>query len=156
MNGVGVAIVFLSFGTLCFAFVIGGNLYEQVVCVPKWRAPGGLRAWRTFTGERHAGYFFLPTAAIALVCLATGTALGWRQSAARDPYALVATLSVFAALLFTRLYFIPRNRLLFMPATAIDDAQREGTLMNQWATANYVRVAISLVALASALMALRR
>jgi uncharacterized membrane protein len=149
-----IATMCFACGTFAFAFLIGGNLYEQVVCVPRWRSPDGLRAGRSFTGKRHAGYFFLPLGAMALVALATGTALGWREGASNS-YALGATLAVLTALLFTRAFFIPRNRLLFMVDTATRDDANATSLMKQWVAANYVRVAISLVALASAFLTLR-
>ena len=150
-----IAIVLLALGAVCIALVLGGNIYEQIVCVPQWRSPRGLEYWRSI-GERHPGYFFLTFAPASLVCLAAGTAVGWRSSPMRNPYALYATLAVLAALIFTRVFFLPRNRLLFFPATATPDMALAGVLLEQWIVGNYVRVAVTLSGLASALVALRR
>src|SRR5882724_11148309 len=138
------AVVIFALGTICFAFVVGGNLYEQVVCVPSWRAPGGLEAWRTFTGDHHAGYFFLSLAPAALILLAVGTALGWSRMPARNPYALFATVAVLAMLVFTLVYFLPRNRLLFVPATATSDAAEAAAVLKEWIVGNYVRLAVAI------------
>jgi len=151
-----VAIALFGLGAACFAFVIGGNLYEVVVCVPRWRSPGGLQAWRTFTGPRHAGYFFLSFAPIALVLLAAGTALGIGDAPQRTPWAIYTTAAVLAMLVFTRVFFIPRNLRLFMLPTVTSDDDEAARLLRQWIAGNYVRVALSLTALASAIVALRR
>jgi hypothetical protein len=150
-----IALVVFLVGTVCMSFVLGANIYEQVVCVPKWRTLAGLQAWRAFTGDLHAGYFFLTFAPAGLVFLAIGTALGWSQSPARNPYALYATLVVLGVLIFTRVYFIPRNVRLFLP-TGTQDEVEATTLISEWVIANYFRVAFMLTALVSALIAARR
>lgn len=156
MDASSISLVLFALGTVCLSFVIGANVYEQVVCVPNWVRPGGLEAYRAFARDRHAGYFFLTFAPAALVCLAAGTALGWKAPGARDPYALYATLAVLGALIFTRVYFIPRNRLLFLPATATHNDSQATVLLRQWIVGNYVRVAVAVSGLVSALIALRK
>src|SRR5258706_13737230 len=108
------AVVLLSLGTVGLAFVAGANLYEQVFCIPSWRTPEGWQAWRTLTEHRNAGVFFLPAAGGGLLCLAAGTALGWNHPAARNPYALAATLAMLAALVLTGAFFVPLNMRLFV------------------------------------------
>ena len=151
-----IALIVYAAGTLLFAFMLGGTFFEHVMLIPRWREPGGLAAWRSFTGDHHNGYFFLPFGFAALVCLAGGTALGWQTSPARNPYAFAATAILLAGLIFTGVYFIPRNRLLFLPSTPLRDDAEAAALLKQWIGAQYVRLTLLLGGLASAVIGLRK
>jgi hypothetical protein len=52
-----VSVVLLSIGTLCISFVLGANIYEQIVFIPTWQTPEGLETWRTVVHRVNPGSF---------------------------------------------------------------------------------------------------
>ncbi len=151
-----VALVMLNAGTVALAFVIGANLFEQFIFTRGWQSPGGIEAWRMLTKQRHGGWFFLPIAVSSLLLLATGTALGWKYSLERNPYALAATIAVFLGLALTGSYIAPRAYRLFSAASAMPSPVDAARLLAQYRTANALRLLVSFAGLVSGLCALRR
>lgn len=143
-----VPVVLLAVGTVALAFVIGGNLFESIICAPGWRAPDGIQIWRQLTKRRSAGVFFLPLAIGSWLCLTASAVLG------RDRYVLGAAGCVFVSLVMTGTYLAPRAVKMFAkpPADQTDaDARR---LLDEFLRANPARVAIAFAV--CALVALRQ
>jgi len=150
------SVVLVGMGAVALAFVIGANIYEQVICVPNWRTPDGMSAWRAMSRGIHPGYFFLTFAPASLLLLGLGTAIGWNHPAERNLWALGATAAVLVGLIFTRVHFLPLNSLLFLHPPPEQTHAEVLAMLSSWVGANYVRVAIAFGGLISALVALRR
>src|SRR5258708_11586117 len=101
MNSELVSVVLLSIGTLCTSFVLGANIYEQIVFLPTWLTPEGLETWRTVVHRVNPGYFFLTFGPAGLLSLVASTVIGWNDPGDRYRVTLAATLAVFAALVLT-------------------------------------------------------
>jgi Domain of unknown function (DUF1772) len=151
-----IGLVFLGLGTAGLAFVIGANLYELVVVVPAWRSMDGLRTWREVIARRHPGYFFLTVAPSALLCLVVGTGLGWSHSGRRTAFSLAAVAALLAGLVFTKVFFVPRNRKLFLEPPSDESEGEVRQLVHQWIAANRLRVLIAGIGLMCALIAIHQ
>jgi uncharacterized membrane protein len=151
-----VPVVLLAVGTVALAFVIGGNLFESIICAPGWRGPDGIAIWRQLTKQRPVGVFFLPLAIGSFLCLAASAVLGWNAPASRNSYMLGASGCVFIALVMTGTYLAPRAiRMFVKPAPNQTDADAR-RMLEEFLRVNKVRVAIALAALVCALLALRQ
>ena len=69
-------------------------------------------------------------------------------------YLVVALASVVATLVFTLVYFIPRNRMLFFEPVEEQPGDRSRELVRQWERANVVRLLIQVPGVAASLFAL--
>jgi hypothetical protein len=69
-------------------------------------------------------------------------------------YAVVALASVVATLVFTFLYFFPRNRMLFFEPVEEQPGKRSREMVRQWERANVVRLLIQVPGIAASLFAL--
>jgi len=150
------SVVLVGMGAVALAFVIGANIYEQMICVPQWRTPEGMTAWRVMTSGVHPGYFFLTFAPTSLLLLGLGTAIGWNHPVERNLWALGATAAVLAGLILTKVHFLPLNSLLFLHPPPEQTHEEVLAMLRSWVGVNYARVAITLGGLISALVALRR
>ena len=156
MNSELVSVVLLSIGTLCTSFVLGANIYEQIVFIPTWLTPEGLETWRTVVHRVNPGYFFLTFGPTGLLALAASTIVGWNDPGGRYRFTLAATLAVLAALVLTAVYFVPTNMKLFMnPPPDLAPAQATA-MVERWIAVNRVRVALAFAAVVCAMIAMRR
>jgi hypothetical protein len=133
---------------------LGAGLYESRIVVPHWisSAPDLVRHWnadaarRDDTGRRFWG--FVSTGPLTLITLANLIA-AWRASAPVRGWWLAAAIAALADRVVTFAYFIPTMvRLMRAP-----DSPESVAVALRWARLNYVRLAILLVALLTALRA---
>jgi hypothetical protein len=147
------ALLLLGIGVVGQSALLGANAFEAVVDVPNWREPASLRAYRGFIRHRNAGHFYRVLSPLTIVALVLALALGWSGLALRDVLVGVALATAVAAEGFTVAYFFPRNRRLFLAPEEEDPGPRSRALVEEWARANPVRVAVVLVGVAAGLIA---
>jgi hypothetical protein len=133
---------------------VGAMLTEGFVLVPDWRslAPRDFLAWYARNDRRLFGYFGPLTIVTALTALAAAIASFWEGHPGRWP-TLVATVNLFVVVLMFPLYFEGVNASFAAATIAPDDVP--GAL-TRWAAWHRLRTALSMVALAAALLALGR
>jgi uncharacterized membrane protein len=156
MNRELVSVVLLSIGMVCTSFVLGANIYEQIVFIPTWLTPEGLDTWRTVVHRVNPGYFFLTFGPTGLVSLAASTAVGWNDPGGRYRFTLAAAAAVLAALALTAAYFVPTNMKLFLNPPADLSSAQATAMVERWIAVNRVRVAFAFVAVVCATIAMRR
>jgi hypothetical protein len=140
-------------GVLGQSTVLGANLFEYVVVVPNWRQPGGVAAYRALMRRRHPGHFFqtlVPATVVALLAALVVTLL------TDGPAVLIATAlaTVVVAEAFTLLYFMPRNRALFLAPVEAEPGARSMRLVNEWAVAAAIRIVLIAVGVLASLVGL--
>jgi hypothetical protein len=138
----GIGLVVLAAALVGQAMLLGANAFEAVVDVPNWRSPDGLVAYRRFIAERNAGHFYRVLSPATVLTLLAALALGWAGGTARDALVGGALVAAIAAEAFTAAFFFPRNRQLFFEPIEDAPGARSAALVDQWARANLVRVAI--------------
>ena len=132
---------------------LGAMLTEGFVLVPYWRSlpPSDFFSWYAANDRRLLGFFGPVTAIAALLTAAAAGASLW----ARDPgrwFALLAAALLVTVVLMFSAYFRQANA--SFAAATIGEAELPGELV-RWARWHYVRTALSLGALAAALLSLR-
>jgi uncharacterized membrane protein len=156
MNRELVSVVLLAIGTLCTSFVLGANIYEQIVFIPTWLTPEGIETWRTVVSRVNPGYFFLTFAPAGLIALAASTMVGWNDPGGRYRFTLAATLAVFAGLALTAVYFVPTNLKLFLHPSPNLGPEQAAAMIERWIAVNRVRATLAFAAVVCAMIALRR
>lgn len=149
--------VLFSLALTTFAVVMGGNIYQLIAEIPNWfnDIPDSLLAFRNFYKVTHAGYFFQTLAPATILCLIVAVILLWNRPKTANKWILATLVSVVLAEVFTGIYFMPRNFILFIDP--IDEISTEElvNVANQWKTANYVRMVIIFFAMFGFLKAYR-
>lgn len=128
-------------------------MFDAVVHSPNWRQAESLLAYRKLFLSRHPGHFFQVTAPTTIVLLVTALILSL-LSAASWVFAVVALASVVATAVFTLIYFVPRNRMLFFEPLEEQPGKRSREIVRQWERANVVRLLIQIPGIAASLIAL--
>jgi hypothetical protein len=132
--------------------VFGAGIYEARISVARWigRSEPSGPAWRAEealrddTGRRF--WAFVTTVPLTLLTLANLWA-AWRSSGAIRIWWLAAALAALGDRIFTFGYFIPRMAGLLRAA----DSPEARAIMLRWASLNYVRLLLVLVAWVAAL-----
>jgi len=135
------------------AALLGANLFEYVVSVPNWRQPDGLVAYRTLMRRRHPGHFFQTLVPVTTLLLIAALILGWRSQPALIGAGLA---SVVIAEVFTLIYFMPRNRALFLSPVEAEPGALSMRLIREWSVAAVIRLAIVSIGVLAGLVALAR
>ena len=133
--------------------MLGAGVFDAVIHSPNWRQAESLLAYRKLFRSRHPGHFYQVTAPATIILLVTALILSLLD-AASSVYAVVALASVVATMVFTRIYFIPRNRMLFFEPVEGQPGKRSRELVRQWERANVVRLLIQVPGIAASLFAL--
>jgi len=133
--------------------LLGAGVFDAVVHTPNWRQAESLLAYRTLFRSRHPGHFFQVTAPATMILLITALILSL-LSAGSWVYAVVGLASVVATAVFTFIYFIPRNRMLFFAPMEEQPGKRSREIVRQWERANVVRLLIQVPGIAASLLAL--
>jgi len=133
--------------------LIGASLYDAVVLAPNLRGgPSGVEHGRLFLVAATPANLFRVLAPATQILVALSAALNWSNHPAR--WSLIGSL---IALILTDAitfgYHYPRNRQLFTAPLTIAPDQLE-KVARQWASANWLRVALVLAAWLGTLTAL--
>jgi Domain of unknown function (DUF1772) len=151
-----VATLLLCLFVVNLGISLGAGVYESRIVVPQWidTSDDGAYHWnaeaarRADTGLRF--WAFVTTGPLTLLTLGNLVA-AWKARGAGRGWWLAAALAALADRLFTFSYFIPTLIRLMREESVADS--RAVAMAVQWATLNYARHAIVLVALLSALRA---
>ncbi|GAB2966441.1 hypothetical protein GCM10027048_41040 [Hymenobacter coalescens] len=134
------SLAFISCGA-----VFGGSLYQIIAEVPNWSTNPAqeLRSYQQFFRVSHAGYFFQTMMPLTLLSLLAATALLWNQGSALRRLLLLLLAGLVVNEVFTFVYFMPRNLVLFLPSATSVDEDTVNRMAREWQTANYPRLAIT-------------
>ena len=143
-------IALLSCGAL-----FGASLYDTVVLAPNLRGgPSVLEHGRLFMAAATPANLFRRLAPATQILVALSVALNWADRQAR--WSLIgALIALILVDVITFTYHYPRLRQMFTAPLTIPPEQLERAA-RQWARANWVRVALVLVAWLGTLAALMR
>lgn len=146
------ALQFLSVASL--GIFVGAMLTEGFVLVPYWRAlpPADFFAWYAANDQRLLGFFGPLTAVTAVLAVAAAVSALWAGHPGRWLALLAAVLSVVVVSTFF-VYFEQANASFAAATIKADDLSAE---LSRWATWHWLRSALSLAALAAALLSLWR
>ncbi len=133
-----------SLALLTYGAVMGGNIYQIIAEVPNWSAdiPNSLRAYRESFHITHAGYFFQTLVPLTILSLIASTVLLWNKPRSSNKWKLITLGGVLAAEIFTGIYFLPKNFILFLDPIEEVSTEYLSTVAHQWEVANYFRMAI--------------
>ena len=143
----------LALAVFCQSALLGAGVFDAVVHSPNWRQAESLLAYRKLFQARHPGHFFPAMASVTTILLVASLILSL-LSAASWAYAAVGLTSVAATMVFTLVYFIPRNRMLVFDPVEERPGQRSRELVRQWEGANVVRLLVQVPGVAASLFAL--
>jgi len=140
--------------TAALGLFAGAMLTEGLLLVPWWRslAPGEFLSWYAANGSRLQDYFGPLTWLAGLLALGGAFASIWSGHPGRWAAAVAAALMLLAVSSFF-VYFGRANASFAAGAVRAADLPAE---LARWAAWHWVRTGLSLGALASALLSLRR
>lgn len=145
--------VVIALATFCQSALLGAGMFDAVVHSPNWRQAESLLAYRKLFHSRHPGHYFQIAAPAAIILLVTALILSLLSSTSWV-YAVVALASVVATAVFTLIYFVPRNRMLFFEPVEEEPGKHSREMVRQWERANVVRLLIQVPGIAASLFAL--
>ena len=145
--------ILLLLATAALGIFAGAMLTEGFVLVSFWRslAPEAFLAWYAANDQRLLDFFRPLTTATVLLAIAAAVA-AWFADSGAFALALVAALLAVVALATFFVYFERANRSF---ATASIDAGDVAAELARWAAWHWFRTALSVVAFAASLLALR-
>ncbi len=138
---------FFSFALLAYGAVMGGNIYQIIAEVPNWSAdiPNSLIAYRNSFHITHPGYFFQTLVPLTILSLIVSVILLWNRPKLANKWTLSVLSGVILAEIFTGIYFLPKNFVLFLDPIEGIPTEQLIKIGNHWQTANYLRMAIIVV-----------
>ena len=139
-----------------FAFLLGGNLYEQSVIVAYWadNPPQTLLFWRDIMQSGHFTFYFLTP--LAILTAIVGLGLGWSQRQLRWPL-LIAAVSIVLVLALTLVFAVPILKVLFpREVTALGSAAELSAVIWQFKLLSWVRWAVLFAGFVALLQAFHR
>ena len=145
MNGYRILHLLLWVSVLGWGIVFGGLLLETVWIVPLWSGalPGSLTSWNI-----NPQHVFDPTTFYWIFTSSTVLAMAgiwiidWKVPWRRRKWLAAASTCAVAAIVFTFIYFLPRNVWLFQRHGSGLTAEQITTLGNNWVVANWFRLTI--------------
>ena len=144
------AVALLSSGAL-----FGAALYDAVVLGPNLRGgPSGLEHGRLFMTAATPANLFRVLAPGTQILVLLSVAINWSNPQGRWPL-VGALIALILSDIITFKYHYPRNRLMFTAPLDVSSEQLD-LAARQWASANFVRVALVLAAWLGTLTALMR
>jgi hypothetical protein len=141
-------VTLLSSGAL-----FGASLYDAFVLAPNLRGgPAGLEHGRLFMTAATPANLFRILAPVTQVLVALSVVFNWSNGQAR--WSLIGALTALILTdVITFTYHYPRNRQMFTAPLTVPAEQLERAA-RQWASANWIRVALVLAAWLGTLSAL--
>ena len=133
--------------------LFGAALYDAVVLAPNLRGgPSGLEHGRLFMAAATPANLFRVLAPATQILVVLSIGFNWRDPQAR--WSLIgALIALIAGDAITFKYHYPRNRQMFTAPLTVPPEQL-ATAAQQWAAANWMRVALVLGAWLGTLTAL--
>jgi hypothetical protein len=140
--------------TLGWCVVFGGLLLETAFIVPLWSGtlPESLVTWNV--NPHHVfdptSFYWIFTSATVLATAGTWIA-GGKLLGAQRKWLAISSACALVAIVYTFIYFLPRNVWLFQRHGSGLNAEQITTLANHWVVANWVRLSIIGIGFVSAL-----
>lgn len=151
-----VRLTVVAIALILSAMLLGAGVYESVVVAPNFQgAPASLEYARGFYHASNPGMLFRVLAPATQLFLVLALLFNWRPiSGTRWRLAGALALAILADVITFKFHY-PRNSILFSaPLTnSAADLNRVGA---EWATGNYVRVALILTAVVLILVSMIR
>lgn len=99
-----------------FGIAMGGNVYQLIAEVPNWSAdiPNSLINYRIFLRLHLPAYFFQTIVPVTILTLIVSTILLWNRPKTANKWMILSMGGVILAEAFTRIYFLPKNFVLFL------------------------------------------
>jgi len=150
----------LWISVLAWGILLGGKLFDLRVLAGAWSAnpPESLSLWPY--GSRFpvdTGEYFFPASVALLVCSFGALISGWKTPANYRIWLLIPPLLLLVMMVFTVLWFWPRNAALWAIATGGPDAVQDRAeilrMTRQWVRYDWIRVAVGSLAFLSVLRA---
>lgn len=158
MNGHIILQVLLWISVLGWGIVFGGLLLETTLIVPLWSGalPGSLTSWNinpqhVFDPTNFYRLFTSTTVLSILGIWIVDKQTPWR----RRKWLVAASICAAGAILYTFIYFLPRNVWLFQKHGGGLSSEQITTLGNHWVVANWLRLTIIGIGFVSALYGFR-
>lgn len=151
----------LWISVLAWGILLGGKLFDLRVLAGAWSAspPGSLSLLPY--GPNYpvdTGQYFFPSSVALLVCSFGALITGWKTPPSYRVWLVLPAVMMLVTLIFTVLWFWPRNAALWAIAkgspTAIRDPAEVVRLARQWVTYDWLRVAMGAVGFVSAIRAI--
>jgi hypothetical protein len=140
-------LVSVAIALVLSAMLLGAGVYESVVVAPNFQgAPTSLEHARGFYHATNPGMFFRVLSPAVQLFLLLALVSNWKPSGTRWRLAGAFLLAILADVITFKFHY-PRNAILFSsPLTnSPADLDRIGA---EWATGNYVRIALVLTVVA--------
>lgn len=148
-------LVSVAIALVLAAMLLGAGVYESVVVAPNFQgAPTSLEHARGFYHAANPGMFFRVLSPAVQLFLLLALVCNWKAPSTRWNLAGAVALAILADVITFKFHY-PRNATLFSaPLTSSPaDLDRVGA---EWATGNYVRVALILTAVVLVVVSLIR
>lgn len=145
MNDHRILHLLLWVSVLGWGIVFGGLLLETAWVVPLWSGalPGSLTSWNI--NPQHVfdptSFYWIFTSSTVLAMVGIWI-VDWKTPWRRRKWLTAASSCAVAAILFTFIYFLPRNVWLFQRHGSGLTAEQITMLGNHWVVANWFRLTI--------------
>jgi hypothetical protein len=153
--------LFIWVSVLAWGILLGAKLFDLRVLVGAWSAspPASLKLLPY--GSQYpvdTGEFFIPSSAALLLASCGALVSGWRTPLKYRGWLAVSAVMIFATLIFTVMYFWPRNAALWAvakgTATALQDPAEIRKMVHDWVACDWLRVAMASVGFVAAVRAI--
>lgn len=142
---------------LAWSLWLGGLLHEMVVILPPWSAspPESVLEWNARPQYVINPTGFYPPVALTTVLSSVAALIaGWGMPSSRRRWPAISAVCAFTTLVFTIIYFFPKNEVLFRNRSSGLSGEEITVIARGWVTANRLRVCIMAAGFLSALRAL--
>jgi hypothetical protein len=152
----GIAQGSLIIGLVGITMILGAGVYQAVVDVPNFsgQLPDSVRDFRACVRYSHPGYFFQALVPIIVASLLVSMTTGWNTPRARNRWVIGALAGTVGVEIFTFLYFVPRNDILFFGDLSRFSADVITTAALEWKNMQWLRIAALAAGTAAAIKAL--
>lgn len=139
---------------LGWGIVFGGLLLETAFIVPLWSGalPESLTTWNV--NPQHVfdpTVFYWIFTSMTILAMAGIWLAGWKIPSPQRKWLLVASVCAVTAIVYTFIYFLPRNVWLFQKHGSGMSAEDITALASNWVVANWLRITIIGIGFLSAL-----
>jgi len=135
--------------------VLGGTIFSVIVEYPNWFAnvPQSLEATRNFYQVFHPGYFFQIFAPLSVLAALAAVIVNWKIPSVRS-FVIIGLVLFVTAELLTFFYIYPRLGVMFGPTAAAQSVEVLRQAGNEFTNADRIRTGLTVLASASAIVAL--
>lgn len=147
--------LFIWLSVITFSLYFSGHLFDLSAVVPNWRL-GDLESitrYRQFFHNATPRTYFNPVIFLGAVIPTVTLILSWNINMELRTSMGITTITGIALLVFTLVYFDPKNEYLFY-SEQLDEKTVE-TLVNQWVYGDIGRLFLSAVGFLASLNAMR-